>query len=130
MNIGRVAKDSGVSTKMIRYYERIGLLPPASRRKSGYRSYSLSDVHVLRFIRRGRDLGFSVADLNELLSLWRDSSRQSADVKRNAAAHMAELHGKINSLEQIANALQTLIECCSDDNRPSYPDMADPEHTN
>ncbi len=84
MNIGQASKESGVSAKMIRYYEQTGLIPPADRRDSGYRDYSTADVHMLRFIRRARDLGFSVAEIDELLSLWRDRSRHSADVKRIA----------------------------------------------
>lgn len=129
MNIGEVAKASGVSAKMIRYYEQTGLIPRANRSESGYRNYSASDVHMLRFIRRGRDLGFPVAEINELLGLWRDKSRQSVDVKRIATAHMAELREKIDSLEQIANTLQTLIECCSGDDRPDCPILADLENT-
>ena len=84
MNIGQASKASGVSAKMIRYYEQTGLIPKADRRDSGYRDYSSSDVHRLRFIRRARDLGFAVAEINDLLGLWRDKSRQSADVKRVA----------------------------------------------
>src|SRR3546814_69655 len=95
MNIGQAATASGVSAKMIRYYEQIGLIPPANRRESGYRHYSPSDVHMLRFIRRARDLGFPVAQINELLGLWRDKSRQSAEVNRIATAHMNELREKI-----------------------------------
>jgi len=129
MNIGEVAKASGVSAKMIRYYEQTGLIPAANRRESGYRKYSASDVHMLRFIRRGRDLGFPMAEINELLGLWRDKSRQSADVKRIATAHMTELREKIDSLEQISNTLQTLIECCSGDDRPDCPILDDLENT-
>ncbi|PXV84181.1 Cu(I)-responsive transcriptional regulator [Nitrosomonas eutropha] len=129
MNIGEVAKASGVSAKMIRYYEQTGLIPPANRRESGYRNYSASDVHMLRFIRRGRDLGFPVAQINELLGLWRDKSRQSAEVKRIATAHITELREKIDSLEQIASTLQTLIECCSGDDRPDCPILDDLENT-
>lgn len=128
MNIGEVAKASGVSAKMIRYYEQTGLIPPANRRESGYRNYSASDVHMLRFIRRGRDLGFPVAQINELLGLWRDKSRQSAEVKRIATAHITELREKIDSLEQIASTLQTLIECCSGDDRPDCPILDDLEN--
>lgn len=129
MNIGRAAKASGISAKMIRYYEETGLIPPAKRTESGYRDYSDADVHMLRFIRSGRDLGFSVAQLDELLGLWRDKSRQSSEVKRIAEAHMAELREKIDSLEQMANTLQTLVECCSGDNRPDCPILAGLEST-
>ncbi|CAM3939494.1 Cu(I)-responsive transcriptional regulator [Rheinheimera salexigens] len=128
MNIGQAAKASGVSAKMIRYYEQIKLIPPASRRESGYRYYSASDVHMLQFIRRGRDLGFTMTQIHELLSLWRDKSRQSADVKRIAMTHVAELREKIDGLEQMANTLQTLIECCSGNDRPDCPILADLEN--
>lgn len=128
MNIGRAAKASGISAKRIRYYEDIGLIPPARRQESGYRKYSLSDVHMLQFIRRSRDLGFSLNEIEELLNLWLDKSRQSADVKRIATAHMTELREKISSLEQIANTLQTLIECCSGDDRPDCPILSDLEN--
>lgn len=129
MNIGQAASASGVSAKMIRYYEQIKLIPPANRRESGYRYYSPSDVHMLRFIRRGRDLGFSVAQISELLGLWHDKSRQSAEVKRIATAHMSKLREKIDNLEQMANTLQTLIECCSGDDRPNCPILAELENT-
>lgn len=127
MNIGQASKESGVSAKMIRYYEQTGLIPPADRRDSGYRDYSTADVHMLRFIRRARDLGFSVAEIDELLSLWRDRSRHSADVKRIAQAHMKELRDRITNLEQMANTLQTLVDCCSGDQRPDCPILADLE---
>lgn len=127
MNIGQAAKASGVSAKMIRYYEQTGLIPAAARKDSGYRDYSESDVHMLRFIRRARDLGFAVAEINELLSLWRDRSRQSADVKRIAAAHIDELREKITRLNQMADTLQTLIDCCAGDHRPDCPILADLE---
>ena len=107
MNIGQASKASGVSAKMIRYYEQTGLIPKADRKDSGYRDYSPSDVHMLRFIRRARDLGFSVAEINDLLSLWRDTSRQSADVKRIAQAHIAQLQERIENLEQMAATLST-----------------------
>lgn len=129
MNIGQAASASGVSAKMIRYYEQIKLIPPANRRESGYRYYSPSDVHMLRFIRRGRDLGFSVAQISELLGLWHDKSRQSAEVKRIATAHMSKLREKIDNLEQMANTLQMLIECCSGDDRPDCPILAELENT-
>jgi len=128
MNIGQAAQASGLSAKMIRYYEQTGLIPPARRNESGYRNYAPSDVHMLRFIRRGRELGFSMPQISELLSLWRDKSRQSAEVKRIAAAHMNELREKIDGLEQMANTLQTLIECCAGDNRPDCPILTDLEN--
>lgn len=125
MNIGKAAQASGVSAKMIRHYESTGLIPPARRQASGYRKYSSSDVHMLRFIRRSRDLGFSLSEIGELLSLWLDKSRHSVDVKRIATAHMMELREKIDSLEQIFNTLQMLVECCSGDDRPDCPILAD-----
>ncbi|WP_430912273.1 Cu(I)-responsive transcriptional regulator [Methylobacterium sp. sgz302541] len=127
MNIGQAAKASGVSAKMIRYYEQTGLIPRADRRDSGYRDYSSADVHVLRFIRRARDLGFSVAEIDELLNLWRDRSRQSADVKRIASGHIGKLRERIADLQQMANTLQTLIACCAGDERPDCPILADLE---
>jgi MerR family gold-responsive transcriptional activator of gol and ges genes len=130
MNIGEAARASGVSAKMIRYYEQTGLIPPADRTASGYRDYSGTDVHMLRFIRRARDLGFSVAEIDELLGLWRDRSRQSADVKRIALAHIEDLRRKIGEMEQMADTLQTLASCCSGDNRPDCPILADLESAN
>lgn len=127
MNIGQAAKASGVSAKMIRYYEQTGLIKPADRRDSGYRDYSPADIHILRFVRRARDLGFAVAEINELLSLWRDRSRQSADVKRIANAHVTELRQRIANLEAMANTLQTLADCCAGDDRPDCPILADLE---
>lgn len=128
MNIGEAARASGVSAKMIRYYEQTGLIPPADRTASGYRDYSETDVHMLRFIRRARDLGFSVAEIDELLGLWRDRTRRSADVKRIALHHIADLARKIDELEQMKNTLQTLADCCSGDHRPDCPILADLEN--
>lgn len=127
MNIGQAAKASGVSAKMIRYYEQTGLIPKADRRESGYRDYSASDVHMLRFIRRARDLGFAVAEINDLLGLWRDKTRQSADVKRVAKTHIDQLRTRITSLEQMAQTLETLIDCCAGDDRPDCPILAELE---
>ena len=127
MNIGEAARASGVSAKMIRYYEQSGLIPPAARTASGYRDYASNDVHMLRFIRRARDLGFSVAEIGGLLELWRDRSRQSADVKRIALARIEDLRRKIDEMEQMADTLQTLASCCSGDNRPDCPILADLE---
>lgn len=125
MNIGEAARASGVSAKMIRYYEQTGLIPKADRRDSGYRDYAPADVHMLRFIRRARDLGFAVAEIDELLNLWRDKSRHSADVKRIAQAHIARLRERIENLEQMAATLGTLVDCCSGDERPDCPILAD-----
>lgn len=121
MNIGQAAKASGVSAKMIRYYEQTGLIPQADRTASGYRDYSGSDVHVLRFIRRARDLGFSVAAINDLLGLWRDESRHSAEVKRLAQRHIAELETKIQGLQDMAQTLSKLVNACHGDDRPHCP---------
>ena len=121
MNIGDAAQASGVSAKMIRYYEETGLIPPAARTASGYRIYSDQDVHMLRFIRRARDLGFSVEGIGELLGLWRDRARQSADVKRLALAHVADLRLKIAELQDMAATLENLADCCHGNDRPDCP---------
>jgi len=121
MNIGEASKLSKVSAKMIRYYEQIGLIPPASRTDAGYRAYSRSDIHRLHFIRNARDMGFSVAKIGGLLSLWNDRSRQSADVKRLAEQHIAELEQRMGAMRQMADTLATLIDCCAGDGRPDCP---------
>lgn len=128
MNIGEASKASGVSAKMIRYYEDTGLIPAAARTESGYRAYARNDVHRLGFIRRARDLGFSVAEIGELLSLWSDRSRQSADVKRVANAHIAELEDRIARLREMADSLQELVDCCAGDERPDCPILANLGH--
>lgn len=121
MNIGQASKASGVSAKMIRYYEQTGLIPEADRTESGYRDYSPSDVYMLRFIRRARDLGFSVNEINELLELWRDETRQSAEVKRLAKGHVQELQNKIKGLQDMVHTLTVLIKSCRGDHRPHCP---------
>lgn len=121
MNIGQASKASGVSAKMIRYYEQTGLIPAADRKASGYRDYSDTDVHMLRFIRRARDLGFSVAEIGNLLGLWRDETRQSAEVKRLAQGHIDELERKIKGLQDMSNTLQMLVKACRGDDRPHCP---------
>lgn len=121
MNIGEAAKASQVSAKMIRYYEQIGLIPPVGRTDAGYRVYHEADIHRLNFIRRARDLGFSVAEIGNLLSLWNDQSRQSADVKRLAEQHIAELEQRMANLRQMTDTLKTLIACCAGDDRPDCP---------
>ncbi len=121
MNIGQAAKQSGISAKMIRYYESIGLIGPAVRTDSGYRVYSDQDLHTLRFVRRARDLGFSVEQMNELLALWKDRSRASADVKRIALEHVDELERKAESLREMAATLKHLAQHCHGDERPDCP---------
>lgn len=124
MNIGTAARLTGISAKMIRYYEAIGLIPPADRRGSGYRDYSDANIHELRFIGRARDLGFSVAEISDLLSLWRDRGRKSADVKAMAAEHIGRLQTKIQSLQTMVDTLQTLASRCAGDDRPDCPIIA------
>ncbi len=121
MNIGQAARASGVSAKMIRYYERVGLLSPAGRTRAGYRVFSDDDVHALRFVRRARDLGFPVADIVQLLSLWRDRDRESGKVKELARAHLTELRAKMQELQAMAATLERLVTSCDGDERPSCP---------
>ncbi|GGY76755.1 Cu(I)-responsive transcriptional regulator [Pseudoduganella plicata] len=121
MNIGQAATASGVSAKMIRYYESIGLLPAAARTDSGYRVYGEKELHVLRFIRRARKLGFSLERIADLLSLWRDDGRASGDVKRIALAHVAELDDRIRELTEMRDTLARLAHCCHGDDRPDCP---------
>jgi MerR family copper efflux transcriptional regulator len=125
MNIGAAAKASGVSAKMIRYYEATGLIAKASRSDAGYRHYSKTDVHTLRFIRRARDLGFTMEGIAELLALWRDRARRSADVKRVALAHVDALKRKIAELDAMAATLSHLAAHCHGDDRPHCPILAD-----
>lgn len=125
MNIGQAAKHTGLSAKMIRYYEAIGLLPSAGRSESGYRQYSEDDLQRLRFIRRARDLGFSLAESGRLLALWHDRERASADVKALAVEHIEALNGKIAELEALRDTLQTLVDHCQGDNRPDCPILED-----
>ncbi|EDT5082187.1 Au(I) sensor transcriptional regulator GolS [Salmonella enterica subsp. enterica] len=121
MNIGKATKASKVSAKMIRYYEQIGLIPAASRTDSGYRAYTQADVNQLHFIRRARDLGFSVAEISDLLNLWNNQSRQSADVKRLAQTHIDELDRRIQNMQHMAQTLKALIHCCAGDALPDCP---------
>jgi MerR family transcriptional regulator, copper efflux regulator len=121
MNIGQAATASGVSAKMVRYYESVGLLPRAARKGSGYRDYDEKDVHRLRFVRRARDFGFSMAEIGELLALWQDRGRSSKDVKQIALAHVADLDEKIRHLTEMRDTLKHLAHCCHGDNRPDCP---------
>ncbi|WP_431324573.1 Cu(I)-responsive transcriptional regulator [Rhizobium sp. YTU87027] len=121
MNIGQAAKASGVSAKMIRYYEQIKLITPAIRTESSYRTYTDNDIHTLRFIRRARDLGFSVEQMKTLLALWRDRSRASADVKTIALEHIAELERKAAAIHAMTETLKHLANHCHGDERPDCP---------
>lgn len=125
LNIGEAAKASGVSAKMIRHYEEIGLMPRAGRTAAGYRVYRETDVHGLRFIRRARDLGFTMREIEALLGLWRNRRRASADVKRLATMHVAELDARIAELQGMRRALQDLLNCCHGDDRPDCPILDD-----
>ncbi len=125
MNIGQAAKHSGVSAKMIRYYEQIGLIPKAIRSDAGYRSYSSPDAHRLRFVCRARDLGFSVDQISELLTLWCNRDRTSADVKAMALSHLDGIKSKIAELQAIAQTLEQLTHHCQGNDRPDCPILAD-----
>lgn len=125
MNIGEAARASGVSAKMIRYYESIGLIPEAARTEAGYRSYGTREVQILRFVRRARDLGFPVATIQELLGLWGDKARHSSDVKRLAMDHVAALEQKITGMQAMADTLRHLADACCGDDRPDCPILQD-----
>ncbi len=119
--IGEAAARSGVSVKMVRHYEALGLLPAVARTDAGYRMYTTREVHTLRFIRRARDLGFSMAEIAELLKLWQNRRRASADVKRIAMAHVADLDRRLAELTAMRRTLETLAACCHGDDRPDCP---------
>ena len=125
MNIGQAATASGVSAKMIRHYEEVGLVRPPKRTASNYRTYSASDVHVLRFVKRARALGFSMPDIKNLLALWQNKSRPSAAVKKIAGKHIAELKRKIIELQSLVSALEHLARHCRGDQRPECPILED-----
>lgn len=121
MNIGQAAQASGVTAKMIRYYESIGLVSESRRSEAGYRIYGEKDLHALRFIKRARKLGFSLEQIRGLLSLWQDSARASADVKKIALSHVDELNQRIRELTEMRDTLATLAACCHGDQRPDCP---------
>lgn len=121
MNIGEAARASGVSVKMIRHYEAIGLLPTATRSEGGYRVYRPEDVHALRFIGNARALGFPLAEIAELLGLWRDRGRASAEVKQRALAHVAAIDAKVKALQAMSETLHHLVAACHGDDRPDCP---------
>ncbi len=125
MNIGQASARSGVSAKMIRHYEEIGLLPQVSRSLSNYRSYGENEVHLLRFIKRGRELGFSMAEIRELLGLWRDKARSSASVKKIASAHVEALRRRIAEMQAMVETLEHLSRHCHGDARPDCPILED-----
>ncbi|TFL08450.1 Cu(I)-responsive transcriptional regulator [Pusillimonas caeni] len=121
MNIGQAAEASGVTAKMIRYYESVGLMPAAERSSAGYRQYGEVDVQTLRFIRRARDLGFSLERIRMLVGLWKDKGRKSQDVNRLARQYIGELDQDIAKLQSIRDQLQVLADCCHGDDRPDCP---------
>lgn len=123
-DIGQAAAASGVSAKMIRHYEQIGVIPPAARTFANYRIYSQNDIHTLQFVRRARALGFSMKQIQELLGLWREH-RPSKEVKRLALAHVVELETKIREMESMKRTLETLAEHCHGDQRPDCPILED-----
>lgn len=125
MNIGEASGKAGVTPKMVRHYESLGLLPKVHRTESGYRVYGESEVHTLRFIKRSRDLGFSIPEIAELVRLWQDRKRPSANVKKVASAHLAELDRKIKEMESMRKTLQHLVHCCQGDGRPDCPILED-----
>ncbi len=125
MNIGEVATQAGVPAKTIRYYESVGLIPAATRRSNGYRSYSQTDLHTLRFIHRARELGFSVAEIEDLLALWRNKRRKSEAVKAIALARIAEIERKIAALETMKRTIRHLTANCHGDARPDCPILDD-----
>lgn len=125
MNIGEAARYTGLSAKMIRYYEPIGLISPSGRSANGYRRFNTQDLHHLKFIRRSRDLGFSLEEVGKLLALWQDKQRACADVKRLASAHVEELNHKIEELIGLRDTLQELVDSCHGDTRPDCPILRD-----
>ncbi|MGE5145458.1 MAG: Cu(I)-responsive transcriptional regulator [Candidatus Eiseniibacteriota bacterium] len=125
MNIGEIAARSGMPPKTIRYYESVGLIDAAERTDSGYRVYDERDLRILRFIHRARDLGFSVKAVGELLALWRDPHRTSAEVKELARAHVGDIDRKIAELQAMRHAVLDLMERCHGDDRPDCPIIDD-----
>jgi Cu(I)-responsive transcriptional regulator len=125
VNIGEAARLSGVSAKMVRHYESLGLLPAVARTDSGYRQYSEPEVHTLRFIKRSRELGFSMEEIGELVGLWQNRRRASANVRKIAQKHADELAQKIAAMEEMRKTLAHLIHCCHGDERPECPILED-----
>lgn len=125
MAIGKAAQASGVSAKMVRHYESLGLLGEVGRTDSGYRQYTSADVHTLRFIKRARNLGFSMAEITELVGLWRDRGRASANVKQIAQRHVDELQARIEAMQAMRRTLHNLLHHCHGDDRPDCPILDD-----
>ena len=125
MKIGEASTSSGISQRMIRHYEKIGLIPAAARRVSGYRDYDQRDVHTLRFIGRARDLGFPIEEIRQLVALWHDRGRSSVDVKSLALARANELRRKARELDEMRRALEHLASQCHGDDRPDCPILGD-----
>lgn len=125
MNIGQTSRASGVTTKMIRYYDEIGLVRPSSRTDANYREYDERQVNELRFIKRARSLGFSMDEIAVLLSLWRDRRRPSREVKAIADRHVADLDARIAEMQSMADTLRHLSHCCAGDDRPDCPILQD-----
>ncbi len=125
MNIGQASRASGVSAKMIRYYEEIGLLRPANRTDANYRQYAASEINELRFVKRGRSLGFSMAEIAQLLTLWRNRDRPSREVKAIADRHVADLDARIAEMQAMADTLRHLSQCCAGDGRAECPILTD-----
>ncbi|MCI4677367.1 Cu(I)-responsive transcriptional regulator [Rhodoblastus acidophilus] len=121
MNIGLAANETGVSAKMIRHYEAIGLLRPAARRANSYRDYGERDVHDLRFIRRARKLGFSIEEIGDLLALWRDETRPSSEVRRIAMTHVEDLEQRVAEAQAMIATLRALVNACPGDATPNCP---------
>ena len=120
-NIGEAASRSGVSAKMVRHYESLGLLPKVGRTDVGYRQYGPNEVHTLRFIRHARELGFSMVEIAALLKLWQNRRRASADVKRIALSHVADLDRRMAEMATMKRTLEALADCCHGDARPECP---------
>ena len=123
--IGQAAERAGVSARMVRHYEGLGLLAGVARTDSGYRQYTEADVHALRFIRRARDLGFSMDEIAQLLGLWQDKARASSQVKQIAQKHIDNLAERIAAMQAMQRSLQTLVGCCHGDERPDCPILDD-----
>ncbi len=128
MNIGEASKRSEVNSKMIRRYEELGIIPKAGRSDSGYRQYSENDVHVLKFVKRSRELGFSMKDIKQLVSLWRNRSRPSSQVKSIASKHVSELEKKLSEIQAMLSTLNKLVKNCHGDHRPDCPILDELDH--